>query len=481
MTVKPAIILGKESKIQAKELKMTEQRIDVHQIARESTARIAECLLDADDSSVFPLEYDKDMTAVLVSANGTHVKLVPRYDRIRHARIDVYTGCETTRPELDDKFYVSPFTTIFTEVVSDDPLAEFDGMTDAIIDTLRRAFTDTFTIESQLASHACPPKRKTAYDTDALCRELIVPERYTFDDFADRSRTKPIIYRTRTDGRTGATTTDYIMLETDKLSDWERRDKDVACISTNESTVKPDGETTERPAFDYKIWRTGRRGTLPPEWVCDAVNIIDAFADTDFDVIKVNYRHTDITVRHPEYGDFSIYRISDHDGEFTGQCDDLHTGFRIGIYEGEDFEEELFEREYDGSITSREAESLYQAELQRRFRALPETIKKCFEENVVAVMAERHAGKFDNAAHFEPTTDKGCEIGNYGVYEDDIDVEPVVISKYPNEMCWETCRVDDTVTTDRSHTVVYDKRYTSDGGKTFRRETYVTRRIIEQA
>ena len=96
-------------------------------------------------------------------------------------------------------------------------------------------------------------------------------------------------------------------------------------------------------------------------------------------------------------------------------------------------------------------------------------------------MSERHAGKFDNAAHFEPTTDKGCEIGNYGVYEDDIDVEPVVISKYPNEMCWETCRVDDTVTTDRSHTVVYDKRYTSDGGKTFRRETYVTRRIIEQA
>ena len=480
MTVKPAIILGKESKIQAKELKMTEQRIDVHQIARESTARIAECLLDADDSSVFPLEYDKDMTAVLVSANGTQVKLVPRYDRIRHARVDVYTGCETTRPELDDKFYVIPFTTIFTEVVSDDPLAEFDGMTDAIINTLRRAFTDTFTIESQLASHACPPKRKTAYDTDALCRELIVPERYTFDDLTDRSRTKPIIYGTNVDERMGTTTTRYIMLETDRLSDWERRDKDVACISTNESTVKPDGETIERPMFDYKIWRTGRRGSLGEDWVCDARNIVDVFACTDFDVIKVNYRHTDITVRHPEYGTFSICRFSDHDGEFTGYCDDLHTEFRIGIYEGEDFEDDLFEREYDGSITSREAESLYQAELQRRFRAIPDTIRECYERNVVAVMSERRAGEFDNPARYVPTTEMGCSVGNTGMHEDDIASEPVIISKYPNEMCWETCRVDDTVTTERSHTVVYDKRYTSDGGKTFRKESYVTRRIIER-
>lgn len=413
---------------------------DVRDVARGAVEVIARRMLEIANPHVYPLEWSKDDAALLVSADGVHVRLVPCWDRIRHARVNVYVSDETTKPGFHYEWF-RPCKTVFAESLCDDPLDEFDGMVEAIVKDLRRLFANSFDIEYEDVDRrrlgvlwANTPKHVSAYDDDWLRDRLHLPADcydhprvssmppiLSFEDLSDHRRTEPIVYdvnekaRERYDrpadqpGSNGLVLGSYMRIRSDELSDEERDSGNVAFVSNCDSVKHIDGETYERIMLSAKISRATET-QLDHDLVEYVETIAEAFSGAGFDVVRADYTTARVCVRHPEYGEVEVcqkHPISSmsYSEQFSVRCLDLMCETQIGVYiAGDDMH---FKKGYQEARTARCA--LPEAERKSEFRAalmeyirdeMPRIARECFEHNVVAKLGWSKTSEFfdDQAA-----------------------------------------------------------------------------------
>ena len=437
---------------------------DVRDIARGAVEILARRMIEIANPRVFPLEWSKDDAALLVSADGVHVRLVPSWDRIRHARVNVYVSDETTKPDFHYEWF-RPCKTVFAESICDDPLDEFDGMAEALVKDLRRIFANSFDLELEDADKQWheTPKRISVYDENALRRHLLLPtDSYdpspfgtplllSFDDLADHRRTEPIVYSVNRDackrgnrpadqpGADGLILGSYVRIRSDEFSDEERDSGDVAFVSICDSIKHIDGETYERVKRSAKI-RRATETKFDHDLVEYVETITEAFRDAGFDVVRADYSTARVRVRHHEYGEFEIRReINDlwrsYNETFSVRCLDLMCATRIGASTcGDDM---CLEK--DGRTVRTVRYSLPEVERKNEFRTalmryikdeMPRIVKECFEYNTTAQLGwSRTSEFFDN---------------------------PATYCSYPGS--FDT--VYDTITTDAGTTTVYKEKKT---------------------
>lgn len=478
----------------------------VREVTQSAALTLAMAIADERCPYVSVMSFDTDGTPhVVVNVRGVEVKLVPRYDGIRRARIACYSSMDTTRPyTLGAAFSTRPDVTVFTDSASDDPTEQFLAMVGDLVLALMRRYERAYEVQTWYSQEdfddGKPASVKAVYSDSELASKLDYGMRELPSAFNLKLASAPhcFTFASKVDPD-GTVRTVEAFFRPNLLSDFERGRDGVALVEVDD--VRRDTHTSATTFSLRRLVkitdRAGKSGsplTRPccdvmradgheygVNWGTDTFRIIGAFVGTPFEVISADFAHTQVKVRHDEYGDFTVDRFSDHDFEFVLSSDDLNASRYVGVWEDDELDDMLWDKVNDGIMTDAEADAERSAETDRQVRKLPETIAKMFKECSVAIIDE-DAKRLAKAVTYVRDDERGVTIGNRGFREDDlVDGKRHRVSAFPNKDCYEEAEfVSDDRFGDEDGTFATRRfviSYTSDGGETFEEHTRAIRRV----
>ena len=170
--------------------------------------------------------------------------------------------------------------------------------------------------------------------------------------------------------------------------------------------------------------------------------------------------HDTIELEHPMFGDFRIYRFSDHDLEFDAVCIANGRSALIGFSDT---------NPDDADFLYGNGEDEVKKEFARRVGLLGDALSALATEAPLTQIIDNPYGS--NRYETFSSTD-ASHVNRLSCDRADDDWQRV--SWYPNEKCWEEIRIasenDGGGETNAPASTAYRIRRTSDGGKTFERE-----------
>ena len=478
----------------------------VREVTQAAALTLAMAIADERCPQVSVMSFDTDGTPhVIVNVRGVEVKLVPRYDGIRRARIACHISRDTTRPyTMGAAFWNRPDITVFTDSASEDPTEQFIAMTSDLIVTLMRRYERAYEVQTWYSQEDFDGNKsasiKAVYSDSELASELDygmkeLPSAFNLK-LAHDTHCFTFASKVNPDG---TIRTVEAFFRPNLLSDFERRCDGVALVEIDDVKRNPHTAAT---TFSFKRLvkvtdRSGNAGaplTRPccdvmcadgheygMNWGADTFRIIGAFVNTPFEVVSADFAHTQVKVRHDEYGDFTVDRFSDHDFEFVLSSDDLNASRYIGVWEDDELDDMLWDKVSDGIMTESEADAERSAETDRQVRKLPETVAKMFKERSVAIIDEGEK-EFAETVTYVRDDEGGVTIGNRGFREDElVDGKRHRVSAFPNKDCYEEAEFESEDGTDDEDSAFATRRftiwYTSDDGETFEENTRAIRRV----